>query len=304
MLTGDLDALGLTALAVALAWPVPVRLAAARWPVRCPRSALVLWQAIGLSGGLAAIGALLSAGLAPLAPRLPEAVWRAAYGGVAALPVWRLVLLALAVALTGWLLGVLAALALRTTASRRRQRALLELVAEPGPESGSVVLDHQLPTAYSVPGIHPRVVLSRATVSCLSRDELAAVLAHERAHLRSHHDLVLHPFLAWQRTFPFLRPARTATRAVALLVEMLADEAAAAEVSHTTTADALSRLGETELRRAPGGVHAEPTALAARLGCLLVPPVAAPRSTMIATYLTAAALVLLPALELLRPWAT
>lgn len=303
MFAGDVDALALAALAVVLAWPAPVRLASARWPVRCPRSALLLWQSIGLAGGLAAIGALLSAGLAPLASRLPEALWRAVHGGVGALPLWRDGILVLAVALAAWLLGVLTALAASTTASRRRQRALLDLVADPGPDGDSVVLDHRVPTAYSVPGLHPRVVISRATLACLSSGELCAVLAHERAHLRAHHDLVLHPFVAWQRTFPFLRTARTATRAVALLVELLADEAAAAAVSHTTTAGALARLGDTELRRAPGRVHAEPTALAARLDCLSAPPAAASRATLAVTYLTTAALVLLPTVELLRPWA-
>ena len=40
-------------------------LSAARWPYRAPRAAIALWQAVGLACGLALIGAVLSAGLAP-----------------------------------------------------------------------------------------------------------------------------------------------------------------------------------------------------------------------------------------------
>ena len=42
-------AASLALLAFALAWPVPVVLAGARWPRRMPGAALVLWQAIALA---------------------------------------------------------------------------------------------------------------------------------------------------------------------------------------------------------------------------------------------------------------
>ena len=50
------EGLGLIAVAVVLAGPVPLALARAAWPARSPRAALVLWQAVGLGGGLAKIG--------------------------------------------------------------------------------------------------------------------------------------------------------------------------------------------------------------------------------------------------------
>ncbi|HEY1106336.1 MAG TPA: M56 family peptidase, partial [Agromyces sp.] len=52
-------------LAFALAWPVPVALSRAAWPARSPAVALVLWQAIAVSGGLSMIGCLLIYGAAP-----------------------------------------------------------------------------------------------------------------------------------------------------------------------------------------------------------------------------------------------
>src|SRR5580704_15248520 len=42
-----------------------VALAAARWPRRSPAAAIVLWQALGLGWGLAAVGTLLALGTAP-----------------------------------------------------------------------------------------------------------------------------------------------------------------------------------------------------------------------------------------------
>src|SRR5699024_886596 len=55
----------LALLAVLLAWPVPLWLQRAKWPSRAPGATLVLWQAIGLSGGLALVSAPLTWGLQP-----------------------------------------------------------------------------------------------------------------------------------------------------------------------------------------------------------------------------------------------
>ena len=55
-----------------------------------------------------------------------------------------------------------------------------------------------------------------------------AVLAHERAHLRERHDLVVLPFVAWGATAPFVRGMVCAQLAVAALVEMRADDVATA----------------------------------------------------------------------------
>ena len=49
--------------------PAASALASARWPGRSPAAAILLWQALGLSWGLAAVGAL--AGLGALGTR-PE----------------------------------------------------------------------------------------------------------------------------------------------------------------------------------------------------------------------------------------
>ena len=54
----------LTAVAVGIV-PGAAILASARWPYRSPAAAILLWQALGLSWGLAAVGALAGLGAVP-----------------------------------------------------------------------------------------------------------------------------------------------------------------------------------------------------------------------------------------------
>lgn len=52
----------LLVLALLLTGPVPALLARATWPLRVPRAALVLWQAVALAAVLSALGAGASPG--------------------------------------------------------------------------------------------------------------------------------------------------------------------------------------------------------------------------------------------------
>ncbi|HEV2343907.1 MAG TPA: M56 family metallopeptidase [Actinocrinis sp.] len=213
--------------AVLLAWPVPEALCAANWTKRSPRAAIVLWQLVGLVGGLSAISTLLLLGIAPLGRD-----WTALNA----------IALVLALLLFSWLVGVLATSAVRIERDLRRQRAVVDLLGR-AEADGVRVLDHPEPLAYCLPGPHPRIVITDGALAALPPDELAAVLAHERAHAAGRHELVIQPFVAWQSALPFLPPARRATAAVAELVEMLADDAAARATSRRTVARALARVG-------------------------------------------------------------
>lgn len=64
------------------------------------------------------------------------------------------------------------------------------------------VLEVAQPLAYCLPGVRGRVVVSEGTLDSLAEAEVAAILGHERAHLRARHDLVLEAFTAAHAAFP------------------------------------------------------------------------------------------------------
>jgi Zn-dependent protease with chaperone function len=106
---------------------------------------------------------------------------------------------------------------------------------------GLVVVMDDVPSAYTVPGLGGRVVVSTAMLRALDADERRALLAHEAAHLERHHHLAVQLADLAAAANPLLR--RTA-RAVRLAVEREADEAAAEEVGdRRLVARALARAG-------------------------------------------------------------
>ena len=156
--------------------------------------------------------------------------------------------LAAVAALSAWV-GVIAA---RVTArvvavrsARRRYRADLELVADELPDCPDAVLvGHPAPVVYCLPAQRRGIVVTRGALSHLGPAELGAALAHERTHLRQrHHSLILlAEVLAIM--LPALPTLRLARQAVPLLLEMVADDAAARTAGSETTADALDRLAD------------------------------------------------------------
>ena len=116
----------------------------------------------------------------------------------------RLFCLGASAALLALLCWVLVASAVAVLRDRRRHRALLSLLAHGDPKvPGALVVDYPAAAAYCVPGLRSRIVISAGALDLLDQAELAAVLAHERAHLRERHDLVLLPFTALARAFPW-----------------------------------------------------------------------------------------------------
>ncbi len=220
---------------------VPRALAAATWPSRSPAYALVLWQAIGLVMGLLAIEVATTVALAPAGTTHRDAL-RSLPG--AALPWWSFAALALAAALLVRLLSVLVVSTARTLRARRRNRVLVDLVATRNPLLAKTrIVDHAVPVAYCLPGLRPRVVVSRGVLDLLRDDEVRAVLAHEEAHVEQRHDLVILPFVALGATFPWLAGVRTARGQVALLIEMLADDRAVRRHPRAVLARALAKVG-------------------------------------------------------------
>ncbi|GAA2037279.1 M56 family metallopeptidase [Catenulispora yoronensis] len=242
------DAWPLAVLAILLAWPIPVFLARAGWPRRHPRAAIALWQAVGIAGGLSLIGAPLAIGVAPLDGHLRTGLVELARDALhlrvpAALGWGQEIALALAGVLAVRLIGVTLLSAFRIERELRRQRDAVDLAAEHA-DRQLRVLEHAAPAAYCLPGTRTRIVITEGTIAALAPDELDAVLAHERAHARWRHELVVQPFVAWESALP-LPPAHRATAAVTALVEMLADDHAVRAVGRPALARALVAIGGT-----------------------------------------------------------
>ena len=152
--------------------------------------------------------------------------------------------LLLAAALAARLVGVLGVVTVRTLLARRRHRDLLDLLGTPWPAvPGARVLDHPVPVAYCLPGLRSRLVVSAGVLDTLDPHAVRAVLAHEQAHLRERHDLVVLPFVAWGATAPFVRGMVCAQVAVAALIEMRADDVAAARTCAAELTGALRSMG-------------------------------------------------------------
>ena len=237
----------LAVLAIALAWPVPILLSRARWPARSPFTAMLLWQAIALAGGLSMIGAMLVYGLEPIGDNLIAGL-RALAGMVLSnapttdLGFWHIFALSAAALLTAHLVFTLLLTYYRIERQRRRHRELLALLASPSSDgTGTVVINHDSPVAYCLPGGARSVtVLSDGLMSALEPDELRAVLSHENAHLSQRHHLLLWAFAAWRQALPWLPTTRLAQEAVNSLIEMLADDVALKTESKATLIKAIA----------------------------------------------------------------
>lgn len=212
-------------------WIGTAVLARADWPRRAPALGIVGWQCLSVSIALS----LILAGLTLLVPAshfvgdfagfllacVTELHMQYPPVQVSALGV-----IAGAVAIT---LAVRVAWALTTEMLRIRRhrsahRTMIDLVGQPDPATGIVMLEHPVPMVYCLPGRKHRVVVTRAASRMLSSEQLSCVLAHENTHLRARHDLALAASEALRRAFFDRRVFRTAAEHIGALVEMHADD--------------------------------------------------------------------------------
>ncbi len=235
-------------LTAALAWPMPrflPRMTALR---RVPGPTLLLWQSTALA---AVAGGLLAAPLALL-------VYARARSGHDPNPVDHLGLLLGGLAVSAFVLGRLALRGHRVGTQLRRGRKrhteLVDLIGLEDTRLGTPVrvLPHPTPTAYCVPGSGHRVVLTRGALEALDEPQLTAVLAHERAHLRQRHDLVLEFFTVLHTAVPTAVRSTAGLHEVKLLIELLADRSAVQLAGRRPLGTALLALADTPVPEALG----------------------------------------------------
>lgn len=128
---------------------------------------------------------------------------------------------------------------------RRRRRSQLRLVAASRCSTHRddlIVVHDARPAAFCLPGRSRTIVITTTAVNRLTPEELVAVLAHERAHLRGHHHLILAWSHAINRGYCFLPWVGAMAKRARSLVEMVADDQAAKASSPPVIASALLHL--------------------------------------------------------------
>jgi Zn-dependent protease with chaperone function len=239
-------ALILAVYGVVLAVVGPRLLTRAAWTARAPRLAIAAWQALCaavvasvlLAGLVLAVPTMrISGDLATLLQACGVAL-RTQYAtpGGAAVSATGAVLAVAVAARVLWCLGGSVASARR---ERTRHRQTLALVGAVHGDTGVSVVPDGRPAAYCLPGRGHRIVLTSAALAALGPSELAAVIAHERAHVRGRHHLALAFADAMAAAFPRIGVFATAKSETRRLVELAADDAACASTDELTLAEAL-----------------------------------------------------------------
>ena len=220
----------LAAFAAIALGPLSNWLARATWVTGSPRAAIALWQAIGLSAFLGTMGTGLCVAVERFHAGFVSGIADLVAGAFNGHPLKGLGVpdalgLTLAADLGIVLMAMVMVVVVGTAKARARHRRLLALLSADGSSpTGTIMLDHPTAVAYCLPGIRPRIVISAGTVQLLERDELDAVVAHERGHASERHGLVMLPLASVADVFRFIPYARLAPKAVAGLLEMAADD--------------------------------------------------------------------------------
>lgn len=258
-------ALSLLAYALLLAVVGPRLLQAASWSDRAPRLAIAAWQALTVTilTSVALAGLALTIPTVPVSGDLAELLRAcvmaiqeqyASPGGAAAGATGAAVALAI-LGRSLWCIGAgLAGMA----RERSHHSRILDMVGHADHRRGVIVLDSDEAAVYCLPGRRRQTVVTTGALKALDDGQLAAVLAHEQAHLSERHDLIIGLSRALASAFPAIATFSVAAEETARLVELRADDAAAARSGRLTVAGAL-------LAVASGGVgHLSPAvALAA-----------------------------------------
>lgn len=261
------------------------------WARRAPRLAIAAWL-ITAASWLAAVPLAVLALAAPSSLAWQESGAAATAGARGATPATAAVVLLAVIppAWAGW------HLARGFVAARRGRRAHATFLAAAGrfdPALGAVITAGDTPAAYCLPSGRHRVVISAGALARLSAGQLRAVLAHERAHLRGRHHLILTATAALARAFPVIPLFTVASAELAVLAEMAADDHAARGHQRTDLAAAMVALA------GPAGHSAALTAggpaAIARIQRLLAPPAPPVLSARITALALAFAASIIPA---------
>lgn len=299
--------------ATVLGWLAPVVSRNDSWLARAPRLGATLllaaaWSvltALLLAGLTVALpGTALSSGLSELLGACIVRL-RSAYAtpGGAAVAAAGLILTGGIVLRVAWACSRVIA---GRRAERRRQRLLVALCGRHTAELGAVVVEQAQPAAYCLAGRRRTVILTSGTIELLTRPQLAAVLAHEQAHLEARHHRLLAAAEFAAQAMPELPLLRTLPGHVRRLLEMHADDLAARSHDPEALATALvavatARAGLPPLPARSAALAAADSDTAVRIRRLLLPPGALNTRGRRTVRAAAAAFGLIPLVVALTP---
>jgi Zn-dependent protease with chaperone function len=271
--------------ALAVAWwaPAPLgRLTARGINSRLGLAAWLTAMASALASAVAALVFLARAAAAGWS-RLAEAVCHSLAGHECTATVYQSAVFELALGAIAILAG-LAAAVLAWRYGRRAHRAQRQTRAHadvariagrrlPG-DDHAVVLDATQPAAYCLSGRPATIVVTSGALALLDPPQLAAVLAHERAHLAGRHHLLIALTRGLAAVFPAVPLFARGTENVTRLAEMCADDAAARRSGRGTLVTALLAMAAGAARAAAPvpALGASACAVAARLQRLTEDP--------------------------------
>ena len=239
---------------------VPRRLRRAAWVLRAPRVAMALWTGLLTStiAGVAVAGCIIPQAL--LGDAYRGDLWDH-FGIVLRRPPADTSALAWSVVGVLFTAGTAAGLGclmvrdlLRAWLQQRRYIQALDVVGRRQGWSWPPIylIDYPTPASFCMAARGGRIVITTEATRILPEEELAAVLEHERAHLRGRHQLLSACTASLARTLPWVPLFATAGPCVARLVEMAADDAAGKGGRREVVARGLARLVATS----PSGVEA------------------------------------------------
>jgi Zn-dependent protease with chaperone function len=226
----------------------PAILRRAHWVLRAPRLAIWLWQALSAAW----LFSLVLLGLTLAQRPLERLAWPQDQPPIAAR---ELILAAVGVGLAAAIVARASYVIIRELAwARRQQRShllALELAGQPAAGLDATVIEHDTPAVYSLPApdAQQTVIVSSGALQLLDDEQLAAVVAHERGHLRHHDHLVTAIAGALHLAFPRVPLLRHARHEIEILAEMAADDHARRDHSADTLAAALLALATAHTPR-------------------------------------------------------